>query len=201
MSGSTIRLSAGDLRSVAKEYQRDRNHNAKWARGFAPAAGKRCTHTNVFEVDACTECAVRPQHRDEDRRNGRHYADLKHNWNKKATGQKTTLARKVFRNEVLDTGVASSDSSAGEEEIRDAAAAPIPDAEIMYSYDAASGPGEGTDILSHAITKAVQRYENKVTEKLVKEYEFVDNGKELGDGYTADADDDDFEMIDHASFE
>lgn len=71
----------------------------------------------------------------------------------------------------------------------------------MYSYDAASGPGEGTDILSHAITKAVQRYENKVTEKLVKEYEFVDSGKELGDGYTADADDDDFEMIDHASFE
>ena len=130
---------------------------------------------------------------------GRHYSDLKHNWNKKSTGQKTTIARKVFRNEVLETGVGSSDSSAGEEEVRDAAAAPVPDAEVMYSYDAKAGPGRGTDILSHAVTKAVQRYENKVTEKLVKEYEFVDSDKDLGGGYAADADEDDFEMIDHAN--
>jgi hypothetical protein len=73
----------------------------------------------------------------------------------------------------------------------------------MYSYDAAHGPGGGTDVLSHAVTKAVQRYEIKVTEKLVKEYELVDNGRELADGYTADADadEDDFEMVDHASLE
>jgi hypothetical protein len=57
--------------------------------------------------------------------------------------------------------------------------------------------------LSHAVTKAVQRYENKVTEKLVKEYELVDNGRDLADGYTADADadGDDFEMVDHTSLE
>ena len=78
---------------------------------------------------------------------------------------------------------------------------PVPDAEIMYSYDATHGPGSGTDVLSNAVTKAVQRYENKVTEKLAKEYEFVDNGKELADGYTADADEDDFEMIDGANLE
>jgi hypothetical protein len=73
----------------------------------------------------------------------------------------------------------------------------------MYSYDAAHGPGKGTDVLSYAVTKAVQHYENKVTEKLVKEYELVDNGRELADGYTADADadEDDFEMVNHASLE
>jgi hypothetical protein len=132
---------------------------------------------------------------------GRHFSDLKHKWNNKSAGQKTTMAHKVFRNEVLDTGVGTSDSSAGEEDLREASAAPVPDAEIMYSYDATHGPGSGTDVLSNAVTKAVQRYENKVTEKLAKEYEFVDNGKELADGYTADADEDDFEMIDGANLE
>ena len=111
------------------------------------------------------------------------------------------MAHRVFRDDDVDTGIGSSDSSAGEEDGRIACAAPVPDSEIMYSYDATHGPGRGTDVLSHAVTKAVQRYENKVTEKLVKEYEFVDNGKEFADDYAADADEDDFEMIDHASLE
>ena len=132
---------------------------------------------------------------------GRHFSELKHSWNKKANGQKATTARKVFRNEVLDVGdnsVGASDSSAGEEDVKEASAAPVPDCDIMYSYDAVRGPGGGSDILGHAITQAVQRYENKETEKLVKEYEFVDGGKEQ-EGYAADADEDDFEMIDHAT--
>jgi hypothetical protein len=132
---------------------------------------------------------------------GRHFSDLKHKWNDKDTAQKTTIARKVFRNEVLDTGIGPSDSSAGEEDVGEASAAPVPDADIMYSYDATHGPGGGTNVLSTAVTTAVQRYENKMTEKLAKEYEFVDHGKELTDGYTADADEDDFQMIDGATLE
>jgi hypothetical protein len=88
-----------------------------------------------------------------------------------------------------------SDSSAGEEDIREASAAPEADAEITYSFDAVRGPGGGSQILSMAVTQAIERFENKETEKLAKEYEFVD-GK---DGYAADADDDDFEIIDNAS--
>ena len=65
----------------------------------------------------------------------------------------------------------------------------------MYSYDAARGPHGGSQILSAAVTQALERFENKETEKLAKEYEFVD-GK---DGYVADADDDDFEIIDDAT--
>ncbi len=103
-------------------------------------------------------------------------------------------ARKRARGNALDTAGVS-DSSAGEEEIQEASAAPDPDADITFSYDAVRGPGGGSQILSMAVTQALERFENKETEKLAKEYEFVD-GK---DGYTADGDDDGFEIIDGPS--
>ena len=138
-------------------------------------------------------------------RMGRNFADLKHNWNKKTTGQKSTIARKVLHNEVLDAGTIPSDSSADEIDVREASAVPVPDVEVLYCYDAADGhlqcydrSGKGMDILSHAVTKAVQRYEKTVTEKLAKEYDIVD-GKDFTEGYSADEDDDDFELIEHAS--
>ena len=137
---------------------------------------------------------------------GRHFADLKQNWNRKTTGQKSTVARKVLHNDVLDAGAAPSDSSADEIDVREASAAPVPDAEVLYSYDAADGhlqrrdrSGRGMEILSHAVTKAVQHYENNVTEKLAKEYDIVDC-KDFTEGYSAD-DNDDFELIDHASLQ
>ena len=87
-----------------------------------------------------------------------------------------------------------SDSSA-EEDVREASAAPEPDAEILYSFDAPRGPAEGGQILSLALAKAVEKFETKETEKLVKtEYEVVGNEKEdAPDGYAAD--EDDFQLI------
>ncbi|KAG6997564.1 hypothetical protein G7Y79_00040g077290 [Physcia stellaris] len=87
-----------------------------------------------------------------------------------------------------------SDSSA-EEDVREASAAPEPDAEILYSFDAPRGPAEGGQILSMALAKAVEKFETKETEKLVKnEYEVIGNEKEDGhDGYAAD--EDDFQLI------
>jgi hypothetical protein len=105
-----------------------------------------------------------------------------------------TSARKSFRR-VVDDETGPSDSSAEEEDIREASAAPEPDVEIMYSYDAARGPGGGSQILSQALAQALERFENRETEKLAKEYEFVDSK----DGYVADADDEDFEIVDHAA--
>lgn len=93
---------------------------------------------------------------------------------------------------VINDASGTSDSSAGEEDVKEASAAPQPDAEILYSYDATSGPHGGSQILSAAVTQAIERFEHQETEKLAKEYEFVD-GK---DGYAADADDDGFEVID-----
>ena len=94
----------------------------------------------------------------------------------------------------LDTDVFVSDSSA-EEDVKDASAAPEPDAEILYSYDAPHGPAQGGQILSMALAKAVEKFETKATEKLVKdEYEVVGKEKEDNhDGYFAD--EDDFELV------
>lgn len=87
-----------------------------------------------------------------------------------------------------------SDSST-EEDIREASAAPEPDAGITYSFDAAHGPNKGGQILSMALAKAVEKYETQATEKLIMtEYEVVGNEKEeASTGYTAD--DSDFEFI------
>ena len=93
-----------------------------------------------------------------------------------------------------------SDSS-GDEDIVDVSAAPVPEVDIMYSYDAAHGPGKGSDVLSHAINQAVLRYENKETEKLVKEYDLVEDVKDNNQDYAIDTDEDGFEMIDHARLE
>ena len=110
--------------------------------------------------------------------------------------------RKHTLNSVLtaDDITGPSDSSAGEDDLKGPSDAAV-DAKVIYSFDAATSPGQGNDILSSAINRAVERYENKVTEKLAKEYEFVDSSKEHGDGYAADADDDDYEMVDHETFQ
>lgn len=94
----------------------------------------------------------------------------------------------------IDTETFVSDSST-DEDVKDASAAPEPDAGILYSYDAPRGPSQGGQILSLALAKAVEKFETKETEKLVKnEYEVVGSDKEdRQGGYVAD--EDDFEWV------
>ena len=77
--------------------------------------------------------------------------------------------------------------------MKDAYAAPVPDAGYTYSFDASRGPGKGSQILGMALAKAVEKYETKATDKLVKEeYEVVPKEKE-DEGNVADADG--FELV------
>ena len=76
------------------------------------------------------------------------------------------------------------------------------DDDIMYSFDRERGPGRGSEILSLAINKAVQRYEDTVTDKLVKdEWDVVSGDEEekkvkedvdRDGGYVADEDEYEF---------
>lgn len=121
-------------------------------------------------------------------------------YQKKLNGQTSTLARKTFRREVndaMDGPLANVTDTSTDEEVHDASAAPLPtDADFMYNYDAPSGPKGGNAILSFAVTQAVQRFENNETEKLInREYDVIDETKE---GYAADEDDDNFEMVEHS---
>ncbi|EXJ80848.1 hypothetical protein A1O3_07134 [Capronia epimyces CBS 606.96] len=192
--------SSNDLRSAAKPFQREKNHNSKWARGAREAYPQHC-HQHEYPVSDCHQCLGRPNRRDSDRRVGRGEARHKHSTQNKLSGQAATLARKAFRNEVVDATdgpLANVSDTSEEEDVLDASTAPVPrDADFMYSYDAQAGPRNGVDILSHAINQAVRRFENKETEKLVNnEYDVVD-GKETAE-FSTDEDELDFEMIDHS---
>jgi hypothetical protein len=192
-------LSTNDLRSQAKPYLREKTNNKKWARGGHEPSDHHC-HKHAEHEDNCRRCLGRPNRRDQDRRLGRGEAKYRHDLQNKTVSQAATLARKAFRNEVVDAmdGPLAhvSDTSEGEE-VPDASEAPLPaEADFMYSYDHATGPRTGRDILSQAIAQAVQRFENKETEQLItKEYDVVDD-KEKAEASSDE--DNDYEFVDYA---
>jgi hypothetical protein len=100
-----------------------------------------------------------------------------------------------------DIASASGDSSA-DEEIEEPSAAPAPDAEITYSFDAERGPSHGSQILGQALAKAIERFEVRQTDKLIKEeYEVLDVNEALSPApkavrKTIAAEDEDYEFVD-----
>jgi len=192
-------LSTNDIRSAAKPYMREKTNNKKWARGGQEPSDHHC-HKHPLPEDNCRKCMGRPQRRDQDRRLGRGEAKHRHDTQNKLSGQTATLARKAFRNEVvaaMDGPLAHVSDASEEEDVADASEAPLPaEADFMYSYDYETGPRAGRDILSQAITQAVQRFENKETEQLVnKEYDVVDQ-TEMAEASTDE--DNDYEFVDYS---
>lgn len=59
---------------------------------------------------------------------------------------------------------------------------PPPDVGIMYSFDAPRGPSHGSEILNVALAKAVEKFEEREMDKLVKdEYDIIDSeGESIG---------------------
>lgn len=192
-------LPTADLRSEAKAYNRDKSHATKWAHGGRSAPGKSCSHELSGVIAPCQQCIARPA--GGARNFGNHYfnrserASIHANTHAHRQGN---LAKKVLQHDLHDITV-NSDTGSSDEEVAHISEAPVPDNEVMYSYDAQSGPSNGADVLSNAVIQAVKRFENKQTEQLVKnEYDLVLDSKDFEDleAYAGDAEED-FEFVAH----
>lgn len=92
----------------------------------------------------------------------------------------TKIARK--QDMLEGTAVSSSDESAASDV--EGTPSPPADAGVMYSFDAPQAPSHGSQILHAALNKAVKRFEDRETTKLIRnEYEVVDTeGESIGAG-------------------
>ena len=90
------------------------------------------------------------------------------------------MTRKHDMLEGTNTTPPTSDDSSSSSSDHDDATPPDPG--VMYSFDAAKGPSHGSQILNVALARAVERFEEKETAKLVKnEYEVLDSeGETVG---------------------
>lgn len=76
-------------------------------------------------------------------------------------------------------GVVDSSGSSDEYDEAVSPLAPV-DAGVTYSFDAARSPSKGSQILNVALAKAVEKFEERETVKLVKsEYDVLDVDGEL----------------------
>lgn len=89
------------------------------------------------------------------------------------------MARKHDVLEGADTS-ANEDSSSSGSDFDDGTSSPAPDAGVMYSFDANRAPSQGSQIWTAAMAKAVERFEEKETAKLVStEYDVLDSEGEV----------------------
>jgi hypothetical protein len=158
-----------------------------------------CRHSPEadWDTEVCDMCNARPPQRGA-RQHGRHASHKMVN-EYKGVGKKKVFARKAIGNEIeaaTDGPIARISDVSGDESIKDAGVATVPDAEVMYSFDAKCGPTHGSHILGAALSQAVERFENKQTERLVKEYDLVEDVTDTGN--EADVDEDGFEIVDYA---
>ncbi|KAK0262417.1 hypothetical protein LTR48_007441 [Friedmanniomyces endolithicus] len=151
-------FSTSDLRSTAQDQLRNAAHKHKWAFGNTPTTGK-----------------LRPQRPSETS-----------NYNAKRREVKAAVAAlqpgaKVARKQDMLEGTAISDESSGSASDYDDVPSPAVDP-WFYSFDSPTAPSQGSQILNAALVKAVAKFEERETFKLVKnEYEVLnDEGESVG---------------------
>lgn len=80
---------------------------------------------------------------------------------------------------MLDGAAVTDDSSGSNSDEYDETPSPPVDVGVTYSFDAARSPSQGSQILNVALAKAVEKFEERETVKLVKsEYELLDSDGE-----------------------
>lgn len=156
-----------DLRGDAKEFNRDKNSRVKWQYGQSYGPGRRLEDdrprpARVFPHTKYITLIMTPHA----------YANI----SIRSTHPGQMKARTSLNKDIVN----ASDESSADEEVEHPSAAPAPDAEIAYSYDAERGPSHGSQILKHALDKAIERHEGKETDKLIKnEYEVLGHDEDV----------------------
>ncbi|MCJ1342288.1 hypothetical protein MMC31_000469 [Peltigera leucophlebia] len=167
---------------LVQDHKRERDHKYKWAHGEAIImAGRLSRRPAKVTKTLNPDSIIRSKHS----RPGLEFQAEMH--------PKTSRKQAPSFNHEIST----SDSSA-EEDVEEGSVAPEPDAGISYSFDAPHGPTEGRTILGMAFAEAVEKFETKELEKLVKdEYEVIvkEQDKFHLTEPAADADADGFELI------
>jgi len=160
---SAISPSTSDLRSSARDHKRDAAHKHKWALGGVSPIGRPGE-------------TLRPRKPTETEFNCRRQIN-------KAAEVYSLHSHKPTRSRAsaLDDDLSVRDStgfSSDHAPSENLPTAPV-DAGVMYSYDASRGPSHGSQILKVALAKAVERFEEKETVRLVRnEYDVLDTDGE-----------------------
>lgn len=185
-------LVAQDLRGAAVEYHRQRAQATKWVLGERHPFGcaDTCPAVHDATITPGTKRPLKPQNQRATamvrRSRGRMFAKGSH------------LAHKANRYDILEEQA----SVGSEDDTSDDSHGFSGEDEITYSFDAPSGPRRGSHILELALTQAVENFEGKQTDKLIKEeYEIVRPEAEPASGRSGNtkgamlADPEDFELL------
>lgn len=171
-----------DLRRSATAVKRHHDHKAKWAHGARRYGQHQPATFDKWTIDAAVPVRQRPAPTPSA---AAHSAMKRNNEPTLRSARNANLT--YFHSDVKE--VFSCDSSSSDETIAPESS-PILDEIPAYAIS-------GNTILATAVSKAEVKYENKVTEKLAQEYEFISREDDNAPGYAADVDD--FEIIDHDS--
>ncbi|PPJ60529.1 hypothetical protein CBER1_03215 [Cercospora berteroae] len=150
-------FSNADLRATAQDYKRDASHKHKWALGSTGGVGR-------------APAKPRPHRPSETE------YSFKRRENKSAVASLAHGAKVARKHDMLEGAAITDDSSGSNSDEYDD---PPVDAGVTYSFDAARSPSQGSQILNVALAKAVEKFEDRETAKLVKkEYEMLDSDGE-----------------------
>jgi hypothetical protein len=159
-----------DLRSDAKGFNRDKNNRVKWAHGqsYGPGRREEDARPRPARVIPHVKCVLPCN-----------CSHIVTNQPRSCFPTTTTSGMKARTALNKDMAYASGESSA-DEDVEHPSVAPALDAEVAYSFDATRGPSHGSQILNYALEKAIEKYEVKETDKLIKnEYEVLDVNAEI----------------------